>query len=73
MTWNYRIMKRDLDGVTVYEIHEVYYKDNGEVEMWTEEPVSFDGFRSSSPEKLIEQVKNILEDCTEHSILDYDV
>jgi hypothetical protein len=38
--WNYRVIKKIAeDGTPVYQIHEVYYDDNGNREGWTEDPV----------------------------------
>ena len=36
MTWNYRIIKKDVD----YSIHEVYYTEDGKPEMVTVEPIA---------------------------------
>lgn len=44
MHWNYRIVQKEyadpLEEID-YEIHEVYYDENGEMESMTEQPVSF--------------------------------
>ncbi|MEL7561233.1 hypothetical protein [Stutzerimonas chloritidismutans] len=39
-TWNYRVIKSQdpIEGAT-FKIHEVYYDQSGEIEMWTERPV----------------------------------
>lgn len=41
MTWNYRVIrKRHTESDTVtYQIHEVYYGEDREIERWTEDPV----------------------------------
>lgn len=39
--WNYRVIRKrypDSDAIS-YQIHEVYYADNGSIEHWTEDPV----------------------------------
>lgn len=37
MSWNYRVMKRKIsDSEFEYGIHEVYYKDTGEIEGYTQ-------------------------------------
>jgi hypothetical protein len=37
MTWNYRVMKRKISDLEVeYGIYEVYYKENGEIEGYTQ-------------------------------------
>lgn len=38
--WNYRIMKRTINGETGYTLHEVYYNDAGEIEGYTEDPIA---------------------------------
>lgn len=36
--WNYRVIRKQVEiDYYQYEIHEVYYDDNGEPESWTEE------------------------------------
>lgn len=41
MTWNYRAVRRHhADDSVTYHIHEVYYRDDGGIESWTEEPVA---------------------------------
>ncbi len=37
--WNYRVLMRQdpVEGET-YEIHEIYYDEDGEISMWTERP-----------------------------------
>ncbi len=35
MSWNYRLIHRD----SQYAVHEVFYREDGTVEGWTEEPV----------------------------------
>ena len=38
VSWNYRALKRTINGETVYAIHEVYYDDEGKPNGWTAEP-----------------------------------
>ena len=38
MTWNYRVVKTELDDYIEYSIHEVYYDENGEPDGVTENP-----------------------------------
>lgn len=40
-TWNYRILKKQssLGGEPNYQIHEVYYRGDGSIDCWTQEPV----------------------------------
>lgn len=39
--WNYRVIEKRCfeSDATSYQIHEVYYADDGSIEHWTEEPV----------------------------------
>jgi hypothetical protein len=39
--WNYRVIRKDEDktGTASYQIHEVYYQENGVIDGWTEMPV----------------------------------
>jgi hypothetical protein len=40
-TWNYRVIKStNDDGETLYQIHEAFYNDSGELSLITENPVS---------------------------------
>lgn len=39
MTWNYRIIKKHLNGIDVFEVHEVYYKTDGSIAAWTENSI----------------------------------
>lgn len=45
--WNYRVTRHQVetvDGyVTVYDLREVHYNDDGTVRAWTAEPVTFEG------------------------------
>ena len=38
-TWDYRVVHREVDGESVYAIHEVYYDPAGVPTMVTENPV----------------------------------
>jgi hypothetical protein len=41
MTWNYRVMKRKNDaGIYDFGIHEVYYDEHGNINSWTENPLT---------------------------------
>lgn len=44
MTWNHRVMRRTYPSPSgdeiIDEIYEVYYKPDGTVDMWTDDPVS---------------------------------
>jgi len=40
-TWNYRVIRKvgPLSGDTTYQIHEVYYREDGSIDCWTQQPV----------------------------------
>lgn len=41
MTWNHRVIKRVYDhGEIYYNIHEVYYDDDGNIVSWTVDPTA---------------------------------
>ncbi|MDB6062621.1 MAG: hypothetical protein JWM78_2724 [Verrucomicrobiaceae bacterium] len=39
--WNYRVIRKTCvkTGLTTYQVHEVYYTENGGVDCWTQQPV----------------------------------
>lgn len=41
VTWNYRVIakKGAKSGVPTYQIHEVYYTEDGDIDCWTQQPV----------------------------------
>lgn len=68
MSWNYRIMKRVIGGVDLYEIHEVYYRSDGSIKGWTEMSITPTG-------KDIEELKKDFAQqllAFESSVLDHD-
>lgn len=36
--WNYRVIRHRTKGVVWYGLHEVYYRKNGKLWLWAEEP-----------------------------------
>ena len=40
-TWNYRVIRKNCPngGQPTYQIHEVYYRENGSIDCWTQAPV----------------------------------
>lgn len=44
MVWNHRVIRRSnapsTDPEWSYQVHEVYYKEDGSIEAWTENPVA---------------------------------
>ncbi|MGQ0594298.1 MAG: hypothetical protein ACT4QB_17110 [Gammaproteobacteria bacterium] len=69
--WNYRVIRKrypESDAIS-YQIHEVYYADNGSIEHWTEDPVQPFG---ETAEELREGIRFFLQafrrpilECTE--------
>lgn len=64
MTWNYRVLIKDGQ----YNIHEVYYDDDGNPEAFTEEPVGPSG---ESPEELKKDLQYFSE-ALSLPVLDYN-
>ena len=45
MSWNYRIVARKYgDDEYYYDIHEVYYDNDGSIKMWTRDGVGIGGY-----------------------------
>lgn len=40
MSWDYRVVHSVDHDEDIYQIHEIYYSDSGEIRMWTERPVT---------------------------------
>lgn len=60
--WNYRVIRKPYDYKDLvfeeYNVHEVFYDDNGNIESWTTEPISPYG-------DTLEELKNTLEKMLE--------
>ena len=57
--WNYRVIRNrhtETDSVT-YQVHEVYYREDGGIEGWTQEPVAPLG---ETAEELREDIRYFL-------------
>jgi len=73
MTWNHRVVRRTypnthMDDSILYEIHEVYYNEDGTIGSITEEPISI-------IEESVEDLKSTIErltKCLTTPIIDYD-
>jgi hypothetical protein len=69
MSWNYRVLRQEYNGEPYYTIHEVYYRKNGSIRMWSEDAMDPGG---STPEELASDLsmmqeafnKPILEEVT---------
>lgn len=68
MSWNYRVMRRNLQGEDQFAIYEVYYNKRGKVKMWSSDPVFICG------ETLKELVKDfkLYAKAFEKPVLDYN-
>lgn len=70
MTWNYRVVEKNIaDKVdcsyitydtTVYEIHEVYYDKDGNISMFSADPISPYGNDLDDLAKDLEKIKEAL-------------
>lgn len=62
MSWNHRVIRRSnapsMDLEWTYQIHEVYYNDDGSIESWTENPVAPVG---ENPLELQSEIRNFSE------------
>lgn len=40
-TWNYRVIRKaaPFSGEPTYQVHEVYYREDGSIDCWTQQPV----------------------------------
>jgi hypothetical protein len=68
MSWNYRIVRRQFKEHTSYQVHEVYYRPDGKIEGWTENPVIPAG---ETPEELKKDFSRQLL-AFENPVLDYE-
>ena len=59
MTWNYRIIKHDLEPITFFAIHEVYYDKAGNVVAWTDRPIEVIG---DNKKEIMGEIKHIVSD-----------
>ena len=70
MGWNNRVMRRECKGYDEewFEIHEVYYDDNDEVEGYTKDAIAPGGH---SIEELRRELERMLA-CLDKPVLDYE-
>jgi predicted RNase H-like HicB family nuclease len=66
MPWNFRVVKKK--GDLGYGIHEVFYKDNGDIEAVTQDPVEPLG---ETFEELKKDLQRMLDACKKE-VIDYD-
>lgn len=63
-------MAHSENGETYYAVHEVFYTDKGKICEWTEEPIEPIGH---SKEDLLEVLENMLKDCKNQEVLDFNM
>ena len=68
MSWNYRVLKHVAAGEEGYQIHEVYYNEDGSIEACTEEAVTCFG---GSEDELKETLK-LMEAAFEKPTIPYE-
>jgi len=69
MSWNYRVVRRLIGDIDIFQIHEVYYREDGSIRTFTWDPV--EGF-GKSLEELKQDLQWMLEAC-DKEVLDYEV
>jgi len=69
MSWNYRVVRRMIGNMDTFQIHEVYYREDGAIHTFTEDPV---GAFGESLEELKRDLRWMLEAC-DKEVLDYEV
>lgn len=67
--WTYRLVRRVVEGVEVFAVHEAYYDAAGKVWSITEGPV--EACAPTRDETLL-CLATMLADCLEHPVLDFD-
>lgn len=60
MSWNYRVIKRNYDGVEKFGIYEVYYNENDEPTSCTKNPVPIESFNLKELEEDIDKIREAL-------------
>lgn len=68
MTWNFRILIRNVAGCRMFGVHEVYYDERGEPVSWTSVPIDVTG---DSYEDLTTTLELML-DSTNKQVLEVD-
>lgn len=61
MSWNYRVMRHEHRRVdTFYQIHEVYYDEDGNVNVWTKEGVVAHSDTAAEMRKVLSMMEHAL-------------
>ena len=61
MTWNYRIIHYKDGG---YGLHEVFYKKEGKIDGWTQQPINFVCEEEEGSQSIMESLWVALKDCS---------
>lgn len=67
LTWSYRILKR---GDGTYALHEVYFDGHGNVDGWTEEPITFEVDPNEGKAGILQELAHALGDALRHDVID---
>ena len=73
MTWNFRVIRRK-DNEGYYDaIHEVYYKENGEIDSITENPISVlvNKYDIEEGHSIVDELNRMIEGAAK-PVIDYD-
>jgi len=73
MSWNHRVIRRiypnvHMDDSILYEVHEVYYDEEGNIGSITQEPINIMEETVDDLRKTVERLTK----CLEQPIIDYD-
>ena len=79
--WNYRVVEKGVTGkvdcsemdydITIYEIHEVYYDEDGSITMWSAESIA--GYGESDWRDLKADLEYMLEACSKPILKESDL
>lgn len=67
MTWNYRIIKRDLKESSYFAVHEVFYDDKGKITSWTADPIDL---TAESPKEIKRMLQQIVDDVNTPALVE---
>lgn len=71
MSWEYRVIKTETEKEDVFQIFEIYYDDDDNIEAWTEDCIAAMG--SDKVENLKEDLENMKKACSLKPILKSDL
>ena len=79
--WNYRVVEKNTTnkidcsemeyGITVYEVHEVYYDEDGNITMWSEDSIS--PYGEGCLKDLEVDIKFMLDACSKPILKESDL